>query len=661
MAKDEPEKPAPLTEQQLKIAVNDVGRSPTTMKRFIAQQLMTYAADNNGEIDVTNKQFTDGIATLMTAVQTKSQKDRGIGVLSIAQTEADMTKDIQNAIARGADPQLFEPAKASLLSVKSELADKVKSNEGAASLIGEFIKDQSLANGIPFINANTGRGLVPQEKADLVAQLMPYITFPDNVSPFIRKDTTFVPKVVSPKAQARMAEFFSVEGKLSEFGSCTLDPAKMTPENMKKFGDAFSKDLAIMAVVEQSKKEVESSVNSIIEESIKDLEKKGHKFSAATRKEMFAELVPALTSLGSEYLEANKSDLSKGLTASLNAGKSFSFRFKEDFTIGEKDLHSVATKISTGHLTKSNESAEKQYHSRFSKMGANLGSDKNFSQNLNNLLEARGEKPISLEQFKKLSDKDLAQHRKVDPKEFDKVIFGIGAAPVVDKAKPVVKEVPIEVIVPPKPEKLPGGPPSRPVPPIPSRPAPRRPISAPPSLITPVQVQPAPKLENVSVVVDAVAIVKATAIIDASIKAEGHRITPERVAKITKALAPTLAKLGADYLEKNQAGLTKDLVASLKAGQGYSTSFTGSYTVSTAELGKIAAKMEKQHKPQAKQPVSKVKDAPPKLSPKLVQQASSVGHSHNLPHPPPGRGGQTTKPKSLPPTPKRPQSQGPSM
>jgi len=657
MAKDEPEKPAPLTEQQLKIAVNDVGRSPTTMKRFIAQQLMTYAADNNGEIDVTNKQFTDGIATLMTAVQTKSQKDRGIGVLSIAQTEADMTKDIQNAIARGADPQLFEPAKASLLSVKSELADKVKSNEGAASLVGEFIKDQSLANGIPFINANTGRGLVPQEKADLVAQLMPYITFPDNVSPFIRKDTTFVPKIVSPKAQARMAEFFSVEGKLSEFGSCTLDPAKMTPENIKKFGDAFSKDLAIMAVVEQSKKEVESSVNSIIEESIKDLEKKGHKFSAATRKEMFAELVPALTSLGSEYLEANKSDLSKGLTASLNAGKSFSFRFKEDFTIGEKDLHSVATKISTGHLTKSNEAAEKQYQSRFSKMGANLGSDTKFSQNLNNLLEARGEKPISLEQFKKLSDKDLAQHRKVDPKEFDKVIFGIGAAPVVDKAKPVVKEVPVEVIVPPKPEKLPEGPPSRLAPPIP----PRRPISAPPSLITPVQVQPAPKLENVSVVVDAVAIGKATAIIDASIKAEGHKITPERVAKITKALAPTLAKLGADYLEKNQAGLTKDLVASLKAGQGYSTSFTGSYTVSTAELGKIAAKMEKQHKPQAKQPVSKVKDAPPKLSPTLVQQASSVGHSHNLPHPPPGRGGQTTKPKPLPHPPKRPQSQGPSM
>ncbi|MEA0970977.1 hypothetical protein Megvenef_00946 [Candidatus Megaera venefica] len=453
------------------------------------------------------------------------------------------------------------------------------------------------------------------------------------------------------------------------------DPKGFPPEKLEQYEKFIAQGKQVqkpsklsqaesLAVTSAVAKSVDGFINSmtkdaqvvtpilLIDQSIKELEKKGYKFSPETKKEISKQLMPALNSLGSDYLAANNNDLVKELVTSIDKGKSFSSRFSENFAIGSKDLHSVATKISTGHLTKSNEAAEKQYQSRFSKMGANLGSDKNFSQNLNIFLEARGEKPISLEQFKKLSDKELAQHRKADPKEFDKVIFGIGAAPVVDKAKPVVKEVPVEVIVPPKPKKLPEGPPSRP--------APRRPISAPPALITPVQVQSAPKLENVSVVVDAIAIGKATAIIDASIKAGGHRITPERVAKITKALAPTLAKLGADYLEKNQAGLTKDLVASLKAGQGYSTSFTGNYTVSTAELGKIAVKMEKQHKPQAKQPVSKVKDAPPKLSPKLAQQASSVGHSHNLPHPPPGRGGQTTKPKTPPPLPPRPKSQGPS-
>ena len=175
MAKDQPVKPALLTEQQLKIAVNDVGRSPTTMKRFIAQQLMAFAAENNGEIDVTNKQFIDGISSLTTKVQTAADKAKGIGVLSFAQTEIDMKKDIKDAIDRGADPALFEPAQAMLASIKKELADKLPSNKGVASLIGEFVKDQSLANGIPFMNAKTGRGLVPQEKADLVAELMPYV------------------------------------------------------------------------------------------------------------------------------------------------------------------------------------------------------------------------------------------------------------------------------------------------------------------------------------------------------------------------------------------------------------------------------------------------------------------------------------------------------
>ncbi len=529
----------------------------------------------------------------------------------------------------------------------------------------------------------------------------------------MRKDTTFVAKVVSPKIQARMAEFFSDEGKL-ENGICTLNPDKLTPENIKKFGDAVSKDLEIIAVVEQGKKEVEGKATSIIEASLKELENKGHTILPGTRTKMYAELMPVLTSLGSEYLEANKSDLSKGLTTSLNAGKSFSSRFKKDFDIAENDLHSVATKISTGHLTKSNEAGEKQYQSRFSKMGANLGSDKNFSQNLNSFLEARGEKPISLEQFKKLSNKDLAQYRKADPKEFDKLVFGAGKVePVVAKVKPVAKEVPLEVIVPPKPEKLPEGPSLHPV-------------SPPPSLVTPpIQVQPsAPKLENTSAVATtqkatvSVADKIAQEIINASLIADGHNITAERVEKINIALAPTLAKLGPEYLEQNKGDLAKELTTSLKSGQGYSTSFTGSYTVSTEELGKIATKMGKQHQPKAQlASVEQVKDllfnnvmtngdiaaklnsftkkagirqngkplaefdaktipsnetiakirlvnpkefdsifnAPQKLPPNLAQQASVVGRSHNLPHPPPGKGEKT----ELPPRMQRPPSQVP--
>ena len=82
-------------------------------------------------------------------------------------------------------------------------------------------------------------------------------------------------------------------------------------------------------------------------------------------------------------------------------------------------------------------------------------------------------------------------------------------------------------------------------------------------------------------------------------KEQKVKFTPERVEKITKALAPTLAKLGPEYLEKHKGELTQGLVTSLKSEQSYSTSFTRSYTVSTSSLNKIATKLEKQHQPQA--------------------------------------------------------------
>ncbi len=443
------------------------------------------------------------------------------------------------------------------------------------------------------------------------------------------------PRVFSPEKLKQYNKFI-VQGeqvqkrsKLSEEESPSVTSA--VAKSVNGFINSMTKDAQVVTPI------------LLIDQSIKELEKKGYKFSPETRKEIAKQLMPALTSFGSEYLEANKLDLSKELTTSLNAGKSFSSRFSENFAIADKDLKSVATKMNAMHFTKSNEAAEKQYQSRFSKMGANLGSDTNFSQNLNSFLEARGANPITPEQFKKLSDKDLAQHRKVDPKEFDKVIFGIGAGPVVEKAKSAVKEVlPVEVNVPTKPKKLS-------VAPLP------RPVSSPPPLITPaIQAQPSvPKLENVGVVsptqkviVETDANKLAKEVINSSIKAEGHKITPERVEKITKALAPTLAKLGPEYLEKNKDGLIKELTDSLKSGQGYSTSFTGSYTVSTAELEKIATKMEMQHKSH---------NVSSRLPPNLAQQASSVGHRHNLSHLLPKSNGQTPPPPLL----KGPKSHGP--
>jgi len=428
MAKNEV--PPPLTEQQIQTAVSDLERSATTMRRFIAQQLMVFATSNEGNIEVTNPIFISGIASLTSKVQTKDEKDRGIGVLSLSQTEIEMNKDIDAAVSRGADPKLFEPAKASFATIKNELTAKLKTNEGVKDLVGEFIKDQSLINGMPFLKERIGRvkekdgtitetkeigGFVPQEKAELVGKLMPYVKFPDNVSPFISKDTTFVTNTISPHIQKRMAEFFSVEGKLSEFGACTFDPKKLTPANMTKFGGQVSNDLEAISVIQQS---------------INKLKEKGFEVSREQVKKITKELMPAISKMGSEYVAANQEELVQQISTSLDKNKTFASRFRKDFAISGKDLGAIAKKIETGHLAKSDEASLAQYKLNTSKINSQSNTDTALLNKLNKFLENIGEKPVSLKEFKGLSDKDLAKHRKTNPKEFDRIVFEA------DKVKP---------------------------------------------------------------------------------------------------------------------------------------------------------------------------------------------------------------------------------
>lgn len=424
MAKNEV--PPPLTDEEIKAAVNSLEQSPVTMKRFIAQQLLMFATSNEASIDVTNPIFRSGIDSLMSKV-----KGEGTGgVLSLAQVEIDMNKDINSAVSRGADPKLFEQAKASFIKIKDELTTKLKTNEGVANLVGEFIKEQSLVNGTPFLKEKIRRitekdgsiietkemgGLAPQEKTELVKELIPYVKFPDKVSPFISKDTTFVSNTILPHIQKRMAEFFSVEGKLSEFGSCTLDPQKLTPANMTKFGGQVSNDLEAISVIQQS---------------INKLKEKGFEVSPEQVKKITKELMPAISKMGSEYVAANQEVLVQQISTSLDKNKTFASRFRKDFAISGKDLGAIAKKIETGHLAKSDEFSLTQYKLNTSKINSQSNTDTALLNKLNKFLENIGEKPVSLKEFKGLSDKELAKHRKTNPKEFDRIVFEA------DKVKP---------------------------------------------------------------------------------------------------------------------------------------------------------------------------------------------------------------------------------
>ena len=69
------------------------------------------------------------------------------------------------------------------------------------------------------------------------------------------------------------------------------------------------------------------------------------------------------------------------------------------------------------------------------------------------------------------------------------------------------------------------------------------------------------------------------------------KFTPEKIATLTKALTPALAKFGTEYMQTHKATLT--ISSSLRSGQGFISQATGTYSISNSELEKITNKMNK--------------------------------------------------------------------
>ena len=157
-------------------------------------------------------------------------------------------------------------------------------------------------------------------------------------------------------------------------------------------------------------------------------------------------------------------------------------------------------------------------------------------------------------------------------------------------AEPKPKKLP-----PPRPPKLPPPrPPKGPVPP----PIPKTvTVVAPPEALVakPTSLKPPPPLPRTVVTVAAPD--HAKAIINDSIKQlqMEHKVkfTPEKIATLTKALAPALAKFGPEYMQTHKATLTRELSSSLRSGQGFISQATGTYSISNSELEKITNKMNK--------------------------------------------------------------------
>ena len=331
--------------------------------------------------------------------------------------------------------------------------------------------------------------------------------------------------------QAAVESFTPDKNKKIKNGWAQLDSAKFKdPANQKKFNDLVKSNLTNISARYEA--------NVLINDAIEQM-KKQHGVDLTPQKveKLIKTLVPTLTKLGPEYLEANKTALTKELSDSLRARQTATSKLGSNYTITTKNLKKIASKIDKTH------------------------------------------QPKAAALIKAATPGALAEPK---PKKLP--------PPRPPKLPP---PRPPKSLVPPKPLVEPRSPKGPVPPPIPKTVT----VVAPPEALVakPMSLKPPPALPRTVVTVAAPD--HAKAIINDSIKQlqMEHKVkfTPEKIATLTKALTPALAKLGPEYMRTHKATLTRELSSSLRSGQGFISQATGTYSISNSELEKITNKMNK--------------------------------------------------------------------
>lgn len=248
------------------------------------------------------------------------------------------------------------------------------------------------------------------EAAELGALLTPGITLPSSVVSALMTDIDSIPKVVAPIFNKHMIDIF---GQQEGGGVLTLDKSKLTKENIEIFNKRVNADLEAIPVRE-------IVANAVVRDAIKKLEKEnGYTISEDQAKRIVNKLSPALAELDSEYLKKNFEAISGEIQREVVAKSTVTASVLGGIYIREGNLDKIAHKLSDTHLDKSDQM-------QFDKIKENLqtrGLDR--LQIAEKLTELEVEKAKAVRyDVNKLSDKDLAQMRKENPVQFDKIVLG---------------------------------------------------------------------------------------------------------------------------------------------------------------------------------------------------------------------------------------------
>lgn len=267
-----------LTEQtELNNTILKLKNDIIEINGFISKEFIKIAAANNGVIDYNTETVQNAAESLLNAAPADNL---GQAVLSLKATEVGIEEKILELIIKekvqdlitknpnmtkeevdeerkklksskedltsNLNEEKFNAIHQELQSNRIKLTENLSSTEGITQLVRESLQTKTLMFNSFF---KDGNGISSQEKSDLANKLKDFVSFPKNITPFIREPNS-LDAYVSQQTQKRMAEFFSVEGKLNDSSTCTYSPDKAADkENVKTFGAALTKDIENIGII----------------------------------------------------------------------------------------------------------------------------------------------------------------------------------------------------------------------------------------------------------------------------------------------------------------------------------------------------------------------------------------------------------------------------
>ena len=413
MAKSEP------TIEEIAIGTIEKMRADMVGTKYkLLNEVFVKAVNSGGEINLQDPTFQQQKTSLLNS-DPDAPENQGRAVISMTGFEKGSKEKIDKLIKKGAPKELFASIAQETVALRSELTSKFSSDNGIKELMSDLIIHKA-AEVIPFqvrvtkkegmYNPGDTRPTNNMEAAELGSLLTPGITLPSSVVSALMTDIDSIPKVVAPIFNKHMIDIF---GQQEGGGVLTLDKSKLTKENIEIFNKRVNADLEAIPVRE-------IVANAVVRDAIKKLEKEnGYTISESEAQKIVNKLSPALAELDAEYLKQNFEKVSGQIQKEVVAKSTVTAKVLGGIYIREGNLDKIAANISDTHLDKSDQMQIDKIEKSFL---ANALKDSQIAEKLTELEVEKAK--ASRYDVNKLSDRDLAQMRKENPVQFDKIVLG---------------------------------------------------------------------------------------------------------------------------------------------------------------------------------------------------------------------------------------------